>query len=85
LENLALRQQLVIYKRKNKRLRLIRREHWFWIALATIWKDRRRVLLVVHPDTVVRWQRQRFGSYWAELSSRCGTSGPLPVAKEFAN
>ena len=31
LENLALRQQLAIYKRKNKRPRLIRRERWFWI------------------------------------------------------
>lgn len=56
LENLALRQQLAIYKRKNKRPRLIRSDRWFWIALATIWKDWRRALWVVHPDTAVRWQ-----------------------------
>jgi hypothetical protein len=34
LENLALRQQLAIYRRKRKRPRLIRVDRWFWIALA---------------------------------------------------
>jgi hypothetical protein len=33
LENLALRQQLSVYKRKQKRPRLIRRDRWFWIEL----------------------------------------------------
>lgn len=30
LENLALRQQLSIYKRKRKRPRLVGRDRWFW-------------------------------------------------------
>src|ERR1700722_6513408 len=34
LENMALRQQLAIYKRKNNRPRLTGRDRWFWIALA---------------------------------------------------
>src|ERR1035437_3990408 len=83
LENLALRQQLAIYKRKKPRPRRIRWDRWFWIALATIWKDWRGALWVVQPDTIVRWQRQRFRSYWAELSNRCGTSGRPPIAKEI--
>ena len=48
LENLALRQQLAIYKRKKKRPRLVGRERWFWIALSAVWKDWRRPLFVVH-------------------------------------
>ena len=36
LENLALRQQLVIYKRKKKRPRLVGRDRWFWIALSVV-------------------------------------------------
>jgi len=32
----------------------------FWIVLAGLWKGWRRALVLVHPDTVVRWQRQRF-------------------------
>jgi hypothetical protein len=60
LENLALRQQLSIYKRKQKRPRLVGRDRWFWIALSVLWKEWRRALCIVHPDTVVRWQRERF-------------------------
>ena len=37
LENLALRQQLAIYKRKKKRPRSVGRERWFWIALSAVW------------------------------------------------
>ena len=59
LENLALRQQLAIYKRKQRRPRLLQRDRWFWMALARLWKGWRGVLFVVHPDTVVRWQRER--------------------------
>ena len=50
LENLALRQQISIYKRK--RPRFVDRDRWFWIALSVFWKDWRRALVVVHPDTV---------------------------------
>jgi hypothetical protein len=49
LENLAHRQQLSIYKRKQKRPRLVVRDCWFWIDLSAIWKDWRRALVIVHP------------------------------------
>jgi len=71
LENLALRQQLAIFKRRRKRPRLNRSERVFWMVLAKVWKDWRQALVVVHPDTVVRWQRRRFGRYWANLSVNC--------------
>ena len=68
LENLALRQQLAIFKRRRKRPRLNRSDRVFWMVLAKVWKDWRQALVVVHPDTVVRWQRRRFRRYWANLS-----------------
>ena len=68
LENLALRQQLAGYKRKNQRPLLTRRDRWFWILLSQVWKDWRHALILVHPDTVVRWHRRRFRKDWAELS-----------------
>ncbi len=80
LENLALRQQLAICKRKQIRPRLVRRDRWFWIALSVVWKDWRRALCVVHPETVVRWQRERFRRYWANLSKRSGRRGRPPVS-----
>jgi transposase InsO family protein len=69
LENLALRQQIAILKRKQKHARLTRWDRLFWIALAGYWKGWRKHLFIVHPDTVVRWQRQRFARYWAQLSN----------------
>lgn len=68
LENLALRQQLSMYKRKRRRPRLTPWDRWFLIVLAGHWKGWRKCLLVVHPDSVVRWHRQRFRRYWAQLS-----------------
>ena len=68
LENLALRQQLAIFKRIHKRPRLTTRDRWFWILLTHVWKDWRTALVVVQPDTVVRWHRERFRRFWAQLS-----------------
>lgn len=43
LENLALRQQLAIYKRKQRRPRLVQQDRWFWIALSLAERVRRAV------------------------------------------
>jgi transposase InsO family protein len=83
LENLALRQQLSIYKRKRKRPRLVGCDRWFWITLSVLWKDWRRGLYVVHPDTVMRWQRERFRRYWANLSKRAGRPGRPSITTEI--
>ena len=84
IENLALRQQLSVYRRKQKRPRLTRWDRLFWIALAGHWKGWRKSLFIVHPDTVVRWQRQRFGKYWAQLSNRSRKSVGRPrIGKEI--
>ena len=47
-----------------------------------MWKDWRKALVVVHPDTVVR-QRERFRWYWASLSKRPGRLGRPPVTVEI--
>jgi putative transposase len=83
LENLALRQQLSIYKRKQLRPRIVGRDRWFWITLSVLWKDWRRASVVVHPDTVVRWQRERFRRYWYQLSKRPGKTGRPPISSQI--
>ena len=75
LENFVLRQQLSIYKRNHKCPHIVGRDRWFWITLSVLWKDWRRALVVVHPDTVVRWQRERFRRYWSRLSKKPGRIG----------
>lgn len=83
LENLALRQQLAIYKRKQKRPRLMQGDRWFWMALARLWKGWRGALVVVHPDTVVRWRRERFRVHWTRLSNNGGKSGIPPISRQI--
>ena len=82
-ENLARRQQLSIYRRNQKPPRLIGRDRGFWITWSAVWKDWRRSLLIVHPDTVVRWQRERFRCHWAQLSKRIGPIGRPPVHSQI--
>ena len=64
LENLALRQQLAIFRQQLKRPRLKTRERAFWVFLSRIWSHWRSCLLIVQPDTVVRWHKQGFKLYW---------------------
>ena len=70
LENLALRQQLTVYKRAVPRPRLCRTDRLFWATLAKVWAGWRQPLVIVTPNTVLRWQRRRFREYWTKLSGR---------------
>src|SRR5437016_9241384 len=82
LENLAVRQQLAVYKRTVTRPPLRRTDRLFWVGLATVWAGWRRSLVIVTPNTVLRWQRRRFREYWTKLSAR-PTRGRPPVNAEI--
>ena len=72
-ENLALRQQVAVLQRSVKRPRLHRRDRIFWVWLSRLWRGWRLSLLIVQPETVIRWHRQGFRLYWRWKSrSRCG-------------
>src|SRR5262245_35049913 len=70
LENLALRQQLAVWKVRQPRPRLRAPDRIFWVALSRLWKNWRSSLHVVRPETVVGWHRQGFRLYWAWKSRR---------------
>ena len=53
LENLALRQQLAVFKIQRKRPTLRNRDRMFWIALKRLWPNWKGALQLVEPDTVV--------------------------------
>jgi putative transposase len=76
LENLALRQQLGVLMRTATRPALRRRERLFWILLAKTWRDWRPALVVVQPDTVVRWHRQWLRRRWAIRSAHTRPGRP---------
>src|SRR5207253_5352767 len=76
LENLALRQQLAVYNRTIIRPPLRSTDRLFWIGLAKIWTGWRGALVIVTPETVLRWQRRRFREYWTKLSGRANGGRP---------
>src|SRR5262245_54302029 len=41
------------------------------------------LLLIVKPETVLRWHRQGWRSYWRRRSSRGGKTGRPPIAPEL--
>ena len=77
-----MRQQLVVYKRTATRPRLRGTDRLFWVGLAWVWAGWRRPLVIVTPDTVLRWQRRRFRRHWTRLSAR-PTGGRPPVNAEI--
>ena len=76
LENLALRQQIVVLQRSIKRPRLKKTDRVFWVLLSQIWGDWANTLTLVKPDTVVRWHRKGFKLYWTWKSRRNGHGRP---------
>lgn len=80
LENLALRQQLAVLKRQIRRPKLRRSDRFFWLFMSRSWHCWKDTLHIVTPDTVLRWHRKRFASYWTRKSrsNRPGRPGKDP-------
>src|ERR1035441_9539905 len=57
LENLALRQQLAVLKRKRPRPRINAFDKLFWVLAQRLWSQWKQALIVVSPETAVRWHR----------------------------
>ena len=81
LENLSLRQQLAALAARQPRPRLAAHDRLFWVILRRFWSDWRRGLVIVHPETVVRWHRGGFKMYWKWISRRRMRSGRKPTPK----
>jgi putative transposase len=64
LENLALRHQLAILQRSDRRPRLSRWDRILWVWLSRLWTSWRSSLVIVQPATVLAWHRQGFQLYW---------------------
>jgi hypothetical protein len=63
LENLALRQQLGVFKRKHPGPRFAATDKLFWVMLRRLWAGWSGALILVQPETVVRWHRKGFKLY----------------------
>src|SRR5437773_2700496 len=83
LENLALRQQLAVYKRTASRPTLRRSDRLLWVWLSRVWTGWRNALVIVAPDTVLRWRRRRFREHWTKGAAPPSTLRSPPSSPEW--
>src|SRR5262249_22760668 len=82
-DNLCLPQQLLVLQRRQPRPRLTDTDRRFWILVYRWFVSWQTSLLIVKPETVLRWHRQGWRSYWRRRSSRRGKTGRPPIAPEL--
>lgn len=83
LENLALRQQLMVLKSRHSQPRFTASDKLFWVILRRLWPDWKQALILVQPETVVRWHRAGFKLYWTWLSRHRKRAGRRCVSREL--
>jgi len=67
-ENAFLRQQLIVLNRQIKRPQLTNPDRFRLVFLAHLTKFWKQALHIVQPDTLLRWHRELFRSYWRRKS-----------------
>src|SRR6266849_4857443 len=70
LEHLALRHQLGIFARSDRRFRPS--DRLLWVCLRRLWPRWRKALVLVQPATVARRHREGFRGCWRRPSRRPG-------------
>src|ERR1700704_71923 len=77
-ENATLRHQLVVLRRKLKgRARLTNNDRWFFVQLYRWFPSSLPVVMIIRPETLVRWHRAGFRRYWRWKSRRRGGRPPI--------
>src|SRR4029077_15996147 len=72
-ENLILRQQLVVLRRKSPtRVRLWNIDRLLLVWLYRLYPSLLDAIIIVQPETVLRWQRRGFRAYWRWKSRHVG-------------
>lgn len=68
IENSFLRHQLVVLHRQVKRPRLRRPDRLRLVLLASCLRGWKQALLIVQPETLLRWHRELFRRVWRRKS-----------------
>ena len=81
-ENAALRQQLIVLRRKLRgRVQFTSSDRLFFILLYRWFPSVRKAMTIIRPETVVRWHRAGFRRYWRWTSRSLG--GRPPIAADL--
>ncbi len=82
-ENALLRQQLVILKRRVKRPTFTKTDRLLLVLLARLVCTWQQALVIVQPDTLLRWHRELFRLVWKH-KSKTASRTPKVAAETIA-
>jgi hypothetical protein len=84
LESIALRHQIAVLQRSRTRRPCFRRfDRLFWILLSRWWSEWRASLVIVQPETVLRWRRNVWSAMWRYRSRGRWRGGRPRVSGEI--
>jgi putative transposase len=81
LEVLFLRKQLEILTRTSPKLRLRPSDRFFFGVLTNFFSSWKSTLLIIKPETVIRWHQQGFKLYWRWKSRHKSGRPKIPQAQ----
>jgi hypothetical protein len=82
-ENALLRQQLIILRRQVKRPAYTKTDRMFLVLLARLVRTWNQALLIVQPETLLRWHRELFRLYW-KRRSKTSSHNPKVASETIA-
>jgi len=82
-ENLCLRQQLIVFRRRQLRPQICDTDRRFWILACNWFSGWKQSLIVVKPDTVIRWHRRGWKAYWRWRSAHSKKPGRKRIDPEL--
>jgi transposase InsO family protein len=85
LENALLRQQLVVLQRQIQRPKLSWCDRAFIVLLASKLRSWKQALVIVQPDTVLRWHRNLFRRIWRRKTRPKKTTGRPPLPEKITS
>ena len=77
-ENALLRQQVLVLRRHVPRPAVTTRDRVLLVLLASRVRAGKESLLIIRPDTVLRWQRAGFRLFWRRKSGAAGRAPKVP-------
>jgi putative transposase len=81
VENALLRQQLIVLKRSVKQPKLTRQDRWLMVLLSSKVPHWKQALLIIQPETLLRWHRELFKWVWRRKSKHTGGKPPLSAER----
>jgi putative transposase len=82
LENALLRQQLIVLQRHVKRPVLTWRDRALSVFIASKLPTWKTALMIVQPDTLLRWHRDLFRWVWRRKSAHKAKKGREPLSED---